>query len=193
MPDYKCLIRNKFKINQYQLIPLREEDIYKIKKWRNEQMDVLRQKRVLTNADQGKYFKDYVLPNFSEEYPTMILFSFLDENNNLIGYGGLTNIDWESKRAEISFLVDTSRITDKEIYRSDFGSFLKMIKQVAFDDLKFNRLFTETYDIRPLHISILEENNLRAEGRMKEHVYINGSYVDSLLHGCLKSYYESEK
>ena len=100
MPDYKCLTCNKFRINDYQLIPLREEDIYKIKNWRNEQMDILRQKKVLTDADQEKYFKEYILPTFSEENPRMILFSFLGESDRLIGYGGLTNVDWEKEYTE---------------------------------------------------------------------------------------------
>ena len=191
MPFYKCLLNNEFGINGYRLTPFREEDIYSIKEWRNEQMNVLRQKRTLTDADQAKYYKEQVLPTFYLDNPKMLLFSFLKENSGLIGYGGLTNMDWECKRAEMSFLVDTKRSSDDSVYREDLTSFVSMIKKITFEELKFNRLFTETYDIRPLHISILEENDMLYEGRMKEHVVIDGRYVDSLLHGCLKSYYGS--
>ena len=36
----------------------------------------------------------------------MMLVSILAEPDHFIGYGGLTNIDWGSRRAEVSFLVD---------------------------------------------------------------------------------------
>jgi len=62
---------------------------------------------------------------------------------------------------------------------------LTLIKAVAFDYLKFNRLFTETFNIRQFHISTLESNGFIREGVLKEHVIINGKYVDSIFHGCL--------
>jgi hypothetical protein len=49
-------------------------------------------------------------------------------------------------------------------------------------------LFTETYDIRPLHISIIESAGFLREGVMHHHVRIDGHPVDSLIHGCLHSY-----
>ena len=62
------------------------------------------------------------------------------------------------------------------------------MKRVAFDDLGFNRLFTETYAFRHEHISLLEKNGFRFEGKMKQHTMINGTFVDSLLHGYLREY-----
>ena len=72
----------------------------RIKDWRNDQIDVLRQKAVLTDEDQIGYYHNIVLPSMNERQPEIILFSFL-LNAGCIGYGGLTNIDWSHKRAEI--------------------------------------------------------------------------------------------
>lgn len=191
MQTYKTLKNNSFQLNGYTVLPLREQDIYKIKDWRNEQMHVLRQKQLLSDENQKTYYEKYVIPTFGEEEPKIMLFSFMDNQEICIGYGGLTNISWLDKRAEISFLLNTSRTKNEDTYKNDFSAFLNLMKLISFRELQFNRLFTETYDIRPLHISILESSGFVLEGRMKEHVFINGKFVDSLIHGYLKSYYES--
>jgi RimJ/RimL family protein N-acetyltransferase len=189
---YKCLPVNRFDYQAYAVVPYREEDKFLIMQWRNEQMDVLRQNRPLTEADQERYYHEVVVPSFSADRPRIILFSYL-RYESCIGYGGLTNIDWDSRRAEISFLVNTDRTRDHAVYKEDFAAFLHLMKQAAFGTLQFNRLFTETFDIRPHHIRILEENGFRLEGRMRQHVIIQGQPVDSLIHGCLKEYCDVER
>ncbi len=154
-----------------------------IRLWRNLQIDVLRQKGEISEEDQLKYFESVVWPTFNQDNPRQILMSFFYEEK-LIGYGGLVHISWEDKRAEVSFLVDPSRITP-EIYEHDFTAFLTLIKMMAFSDLGFERLYTETYDIREKHISILETNDFQREGIMRKHVLINGKRIDSIIHGCL--------
>lgn len=182
----QCYIQGTYKVTS-----IREEDMLVIKQWRNEQMDVLRQNQVLTDKDQLRYFSNVVLPSYSDPATRIILFSFF-LNEELIGYGGLTNLDWINKRAEISYLVKTDRSKEANAgqYTADFSAFLKLMKRIAFNDLELNRLYTETFDIRPLHIQVLQDNGFLYEGRMKEHVFINGRFVDSLLHGCIKEYYE---
>ncbi len=107
--EYKILKHDTFFDGEYSLTSIRKEDLYLIKQWRNNQMDVLRQNKVLTDEDQLHYFHHIVFPEFDKNNPKQILLSFLYESR-CIGYGGLTNIDWESKRAEISFLLDDGRI-----------------------------------------------------------------------------------
>ncbi len=183
MDSYKVLSTNEFKLDEYTIVPMREADIFEIKKWRNEQIDILRQKVFLTDHDQEEYYQKYVVPGFSETRPKIILFSYL-EHSKCIGYGGLTNIDWENSRAEVSFLVQTERTKNLQQYRRDFSCFLLLLKRIAFTELRLNRLYTETYDIRPDHISVLEEIGFILEGRLKQHIVIQGRSVDSLIHGC---------
>jgi len=185
---YLCLKNTKYEYENYFLVPFREKDIQYIRKLRNKQMDILRQKEKISEKDQIKYFKIFIKKSFNEKKPNSILFSFL-LNTKCIGYGGLTNIDWNSKRAEVSFIVDNIRHSEPEIYDQDFSSFLKLITHLAFNELKFNKLFTETYNIRPLHLKIIEKMGFELEGRLKKHVNIKGKYADSLLHGYLKSQY----
>ena len=185
--DYRILSNNAYKIEENSVVPIRKKDIFVIKKWRNEQMDILRQNKPLTDQEQVTYYENIVTPCFSQTYPKLILFSYLNRDR-CIGYGGLTNIEWLSKRAEISFLLDTKRTTNPALYEKEFTFFITFMKKVVFDDLGFNRIFTETYAFRQEHISLLEKNGFRLEGRMKQHVMIKGTFVDSLLHGFLRGY-----
>lgn len=183
---YLQLQQDCYSLLEYEIRSLREHEMQAIKQWRNEQMAVLRQSRILTDEDQRSYYHEIVLPSYNVEHPKLMLFSYYYDGRH-IGYGGLTNLDWVNRRAEISYLVETERSSEEDVvqYTSDFSTFLNLMKHIAFEELDLHRLFTETFDIRPLHIQILESSGFQFEGRMKEHVRIDDRYVDSLLHGCL--------
>lgn len=183
--EYYCLSDHEYKSGDYKLIPIREEDILLIKKWRNEQLQILRQNEELSDDQQRMYYKNIIMPTFQQKYPNQILFSFLYQDV-CIGYGGLVHISWHDSRAEVSFLLDSNRLFDKKIYSKDFKAFLKIIKTVAFKDLNLNRIYTETFDIRKHHINILVISGFRYEGRLRKHIMINNKFIDSLIHGCLK-------
>lgn len=185
---YNCLKKENYDFNDYHMVPIRKKDIQFIRKWRNEQIDVLRQRKKITKKEQIDYYNKVIKKSFSEKRPECILFSFL-LNDVCIGYGGLTNIDWLSKRAELSFILKTIRFSNPKIYQKDFNYFLNIIMQLSFDELKFNRLFTETYNIRALHIKILESVGFELEGKLKQHVNIKDKFVDSLIHGYIREQY----
>lgn len=187
--SYIHLPSAKYTQGNYSVVSYRQEDLVLIKNWRNEQMDVLRQNRVLTDEDQRGYYERYIVPSFTDRTTKIMLFSLLHDGI-CIGYGGLTNIHWTDSHVELSFLVDPVRAADAATYTDDFTHFLELMKHIAFEELGFNRIFTETYDIRPLHVRILEQSGFKLEGRMREHVRINGIFTDSLIHGFIKQDYE---
>jgi RimJ/RimL family protein N-acetyltransferase len=161
------------------LVPLRRGDMRAIMQWRNDQIDFLRQDRPLTDEDQERYW-DKVRAGFKEYNPEEILFSLL-QDDKCIGYGGLTRINWGASHGEVSFLLET----DNSDYEENFTFFLKQLKVVAFNNLRFHRIYTETYAIRPEHVAILEKQGFFLEGRMREHARVQGKWVDALIHGCL--------
>ncbi|MBD2720791.1 GNAT family N-acetyltransferase [Hymenobacter armeniacus] len=186
---YRPLPAADYRWNDYQLIPIRYEDREPIRAWRNAQLPVLRQAEPLTAEQQEAYFQRVVLPLFAQERPGQLLFSLLHAGQ-LIAYGGLVHISWPDLRAEVSFLVDPVRAADAATYRQDFLAHLRLLGRVAFEGLQFNRLFTETYDIRPAHVAILEEAGFRLEGRLRQHVQLApGTFADSLMHGQLAADY----
>lgn len=187
--SYRPLPPADYRYDAYQLIPIRYEDREPIRAWRNAQLQVLRQAEPLTAAQQEAYFQRVVMPLFEQERPGQMLFSLLHEGE-LIAYGGLVHISWLDGRAEVSFLVHPGRAAEPATYRADFRAHLRLLGQVAFEDLRFNRLFTETYDIRPAHVAILEEAGFRLEGRLRQHVQLApGTFADSLMHGQLAADY----
>lgn len=186
MNRYKILKKQNFSFQNYKLVPIREEDIQLIKNWRNDQIDILRQEESITREQQIDYYNQVIKKSFSDEKPSLMLFSFI-HNDSCIGYGGLTNIDWNTKNAELSFLVDTDRTSDPKMYENDFTSFLHLIFELIFNELNFARILTETYDVRPVHISILEKNGFRLEKRLKQHKRIHDTLVDVLIHSCVKN------
>jgi len=189
MRHYKCLTNQRFEHNEFALVPLRDEDIQKIRIWRNEQITVLRQNEHITEEMQLNYFTSQVVPNFDASQPKQILFSYL-KNNELIGYGGLVHFSWLDKRAEVSFLLDTKFTNNTIVHDLYFENYLYLIQKVAFEDLILLRLHTEVYDTRQHHINILEKCGFRFEGRLREHIFIGEKMVDSILHGKLNKEYK---
>lgn len=181
---YACLKVDAIVQGDRCLVPLRHEDLLNIMHWRNAQLKVLRQREFLTHEQQERYFQGVILPSYCEEQPRQILFSYL-HGQEFIGYGGLVHIAWEDHRAEVSFLVAPERAAEPDVYQQDFSLYLSLVREAAFHHLGLTRLFTETYDIRPQHIKILEASGFRLEGRLKAHVWIDGQPVDSLIHGCV--------
>lgn len=169
--------------NDYSLIPIRDNDLQLIRKWRNEQIQFLRQENHLTVEDQKLYFKNIILPSFLESNPKIMLFSFM-KNSNLIGYGGFVNINWNDGLTEISFLIETNRSKNKT-YDEDFTSFLYLAKTIGCNELKFKEIYTETYDIRPIHIQILEKNGFQFKKRLNHSKIIDGKSVNILFHSYI--------
>jgi RimJ/RimL family protein N-acetyltransferase len=180
---YRCLPKAQYHSGDYTLLSVRPEDIESIRQWRNAQMHVLRQDREITPEAQQQYYAREIWPTMEQEQPRQILFSFL-RGGQLIGYGGLVYISWHARKAEVSVLFDLSSRSDTQ-YREDLSAYLTLLKDVAFNGLNLHRLWSECYDIRPLHISILREQGFEPEGRLRDHELIDGRYVDTLFHGCV--------
>lgn len=99
--------------------------------WRNEQIDILRQKDLLTEKIQVDYFENLVAKLFDQEQPSSYL-----ENDKCIGYGGLVHINWNHKNAEISFIMNTELVKDS--FRKHGINYLQLIEKIAFKELNFH-------------------------------------------------------
>jgi RimJ/RimL family protein N-acetyltransferase len=179
--NYKCLDIIEIIGGEYKLVPIRDEDKYAIREWRNEQIEILRQNKPLSISDQENYFKNVIDKLFEKEQPEQLLWSFLF-NDELIGYGGLVHIDWNKKEAEISFLTKTTRNNNKDLFINDWIEYLKLIKRVARHFLNFNKIYTYAYDIRPHLYTALEESGFIEINRIKNGIIINQKEYDIVIH-----------
>lgn len=185
MKTYKCLQKQTYQSSDFSLVPLREEDKYEIMHWRNEQLYHLRQAKPLTLKDQDIYFEQTVNPLFDLDQPGQVLFSYL-ENGKCIGYGGLVHINWLDKNAEISFIIKTE--LEKDLFEFHWNKYLGLIEEVAFDELKFHKIYTHAFDLRPRLYTTLEAAGYTEEARLKEHTLFNSKYIDVLIHSKINTH-----
>ena len=182
---WHCLRKQRFEYGRYSIIPVQPDHIEQIRKWRNAQLDVLRQLAPISSRQQESYFEQHIWPSMELDRPTNILMAFLLDEE-LIGYGGLVHISWVDLRAELSFLVDNLRASNPAEYREDFSSFIRLARLMAFEDLGLHRVFTETYALRRHHINMLEDAGFQLEGVMRDHVRIGGGFINSLIHSLVR-------
>jgi len=179
MRDYKCLKNSSFEEDDFALIPIRDQDKYDILKMRNEQIYHLRQAEVLSIEKQEYYFSHVISKLFEQEKPAQILFSLL-RGKEFIGYGGLVHLNWTDKNAEISFIMRT------ELEQKEFSliwlKYLSLIKNVAFNEMKFHKIFTYAFDLRPHLYSVLLKSGFDEEARLKEHCRFDNKYIDVVIH-----------
>ena len=185
---YSFLKFNDYSFENYTLLPLRYEDISKIKKWRNDQISVLRQNKILTDADQENYYQELMKKSFFNPKPNEILFSFLLDDT-CIGYGGMVYVDWDKKTAEISLITETKRANLNEIYQNDFTAFTTILFRISFSELLFNKLTTETYGIRTNTLRILDQLGFQLKKIDEKKILINNEMCDSFHHEYLKKFY----
>ena len=169
--------------NGFLLRPIQWSDRKEIRGWRNDQIDVLRQSQELTVADQDRYFQDVIRPQMSVSEPPQILWGLLEEGT-LIGYGGLVHIQWADSRAEVSFLTDSQRL-DPSTFASDWNTYLALLVDIATSRLGIHKLTTETYEIRPDALAILESFGFQREGVHPEHHRVGEKWVTSFSHGLV--------
>ena len=166
---------------------LGQEHLELLKHWRNAQMDVLRQSRPLTDADQQAWLQSLAKDARQVLFAMHLPADSQGAAGEFIGYGGLTNLDAGHRRAEISFLVNPVRAADLAVYREDFLAALAKFCDHGFSQLHLNRIFTETFDFRAEHMQVLEEFGFRREGVLRQHVFKRGRFHDSILHSMLAS------
>ncbi len=180
---YTCMPRPVIAHGPHAIAALQPDEIEDVRQWRNAQMDVLRQARPISPAEQTAYFKRAIWPQLASPQPDNILLGY-HENGALIGYGGLVHMDWPARSAEVSFLLDPRLPGPISREQDLFIAFLGLVKTLTFKDLALVRLTTETYAIRPAHVRTLEAAGFALERRVQDQAEIDGRQVDSLFHGC---------
>ncbi len=185
MNSYKVLKNQVFEDDEFKLVPIRFEDRMDIMQWRNEQIYHLRQDKPLSIEDQNNYFENVVGKLFEQDRPYQILFSFL-KDNVCIGYGGLVHINWIDKNAEISFLMNTE--LEVNYFETYWEKYLNILEKVAFNELRFHKIFTYAFDLRPKLYFVLEKCDFKKEAILSEHCIIDAVFFDVVIHSKINNY-----
>ena len=180
-----------YDFNKKHYSSMKKEYLSKLKDWRNSQRNILRQEKLLTDADQKEWFKRI------NNDDTQAIFAISELNREstykFIGYCGIVNINYRNSAGEVSFLVDPSRAGIQALYREDFLSALYMLCCYGFENFNLRKLYAETYMFREYHIKILEEFGFKPGKILKERKFVNGEYWDSIIHSVLRDELEEIK
>ena len=157
---YKVCTKVEYEYEGLRYREIIPSDIERIRIWRNNQKDVLRQSTIISKEEQISYFNNYVWSEYKKEEPNQILFSIVQDETH-IGYCGLVHVNWKQKSAELSFLLSQELEDDACTKIKVFGNTLMFLSNIACKEIKLNAIWTETYVDRDLHIKILEDNNMQ--------------------------------
>lgn len=158
------------------------EDLPQLRAWRNnpEMRTYFREYKEISEQSQMDWYNNTVQNN-----PNVRMFSIIDKSTKrLMGACGLCYIDPVRRHADFSIYlgVDDLYIDDK--FAPDAGH---VLLTYGFEELNLNRVWAEIYEHDTAKQSLLPNLGFVQEGRLRNHHYTSGKYIDSLLYGVLKS------
>jgi len=166
---------------EVRLRQLEEEDLAQLRDWRNDDRlrHGFREYRLLNMANQRDWFSHISRSREVEMFGIELEVISKIPTRKLVGVCGLCNINWVNRAAEVSLYIVPERPGVSELA-------LELLRQKAFEEFGLRRLWAEVYDFRAVSIARLERCGYVLEGRMREHVFKQGKYHDSLIYGLLR-------
>ena len=162
------------------------DDMEYIRQWRNQCLDTLRTPFPLTKEQQEDWYRNEICNRQSRsrfwaimapsEYRDTQFISHPDPHD-LVGYGGIENIQWENSIGEISLLINPT------YHGKGFGkqAAIEIITQ-AFNRLNLHTVFGEVYMSNPACAfwqSIVRKYN-GDTAILENRKYLDGAYHASL-------------
>ena len=169
-------------ISSGRLEPICKEDLPLMYQWRNDSDIILRtrQWRKLYEREHEEWFENL---DFNKHLMYMIIVhnDYLEEDIK-VGVCGLCYIDWVNRCAEVSILIG-----DKNYYRQGIATeAIKQLKVLAFEHMNFHKLYAEIYDYAESSLVLFKKCGFSEEARMKNTIYRNGLYWDSIFLSLLR-------
>ena len=92
-------------------------------------------------------------------------------------------IDWRSRSSEVGILIG-----EKRFWNQGYGTeAMRLLVKHGFETLNLHRVWLRVYANNPRAIRAYEKVGFIHEGRMREAIYKNGSYIDVLLMSILEN------
>lgn len=159
------------------LVPIEREDLNLLKNWRNdpELRSRTREWRALTNEDQERWFKVITDPNRNNH---MFLCRYAGVP---VGVVGLCNWNFHSRNAEVSFYIGDKESRGKGIMTTA----LELLIGWGFNQ-GLHRISAEVYQFNVPCINLLKKLGFSQEGILRDNVFRDGHFVDSLLMALIK-------
>lgn len=110
------------------------------------------------------------------------------ETRRYLGQCSLMMIDYTARRAEMAIVLAPDSVSH------GYGrEAIILLLDYAFLQLNLNRVFLQVHADNERAIRVYEKCGFRQEGRLREHFYRDGHYIDALQMGLLRSEWESTR
>ncbi len=165
-----------------QLVHLEKEDLAKSQVWVNDPAIKVLMLRVLpvTRMEQEKWLEDII------QSPSKMVFAIkLLDTGEHIGNTGFYHIDWLHRRAEFWILIGERGLWDQGVGTE----VVRLMQRFAFCDLNLNKLYLYVGSTNDKAISLYKKLNFVTDGLLREHYFLDGSYLDVLAMSILKKDY----
>jgi RimJ/RimL family protein N-acetyltransferase len=152
-------------------------DMEHIREWRNDNLSILRTPFALTKEQQEDWYKNEICDRRSRSR----FWAICDECGQLIGYGGIENIQWENSIGEISLLIS------KKYQGKGLGYKAAMdILHEAFSNMNLRTVFAECYENNKSVKFWDKVFNGCYQTKLPCKKYHSGIYFDSIYYSCSK-------
>jgi len=103
------------------------------------------------------------------------------DNDEVIGGIGLSNLDWEDKKAELGYWLG------RNYWGRGFTTeAVSLFTNYAFNNLKLHRIYACTFDKNIASQRVLEKCGFQLEGTLREAMFKRNRYYDEKFYGLLK-------
>tara|TARA_R100000664_G_C2681400_1_gene89251 strand:- start:40 stop:588 length:549 start_codon:yes stop_codon:yes gene_type:complete len=169
------------------LSAVEEKHLLKLMEWRNnpEFRKYYREYRVIGYEHQKNWWKSKILNDDTWQY---FVVKHKDSPENIIGWVGLTYINWVYRTGEFSITLGDESYRGKGLGKD----MLRTILRYGFEDLNLNRIWCEVYDNNKA-LDLYKKIGFEQEGVLRETVFKNNKYLNSHVLSMLKKDYEKIK
>ena len=154
---------------------LTQTDCEQIRQWRNSCLETLRTPYLLTEQMQTDFYHTTVCNRNANSRWWAI-----EANGELIGMTGLTDIEWENGKAEVSLILNP-----KEIRKGYGEAALNLLLEQAFAFMGLQNIYGECYECNPA-VSFWRKMIPTYTTTLPQRKLWRGKYYDSLYFSFMR-------
>ncbi|MBN1217141.1 MAG: GNAT family N-acetyltransferase [Candidatus Lokiarchaeota archaeon] len=161
------------------------DDLLLLNKWRNDD-------EIYKFTGGNKYFisteydKKWIEKKIFNKQSNIYLAICLKENNDLIGYLSIINIDYRNRKAEWGGIIIGEKAMQNKGLATEAGHL--MLKYI-FEEINLNRFYGFWLDNNKASLKMAEKLGFKREGLLRSSVYKLNSYHDQVIMSILKEEY----
>jgi ribosomal-protein-alanine N-acetyltransferase len=135
----------------------------------------------LMTLEQSKRLIKSYLNYWNAKIQFNYIIELIEADRVKIGSASLWSISWQNNRAQIGIWLVHS------FWDKGLGEIaLNLIKNIAFNHLKLNRLEAYIAVKNKRSIFLFEKCGFKEEGRLKQYLNFQGKYYDAVILACIK-------